>query len=226
MNYKLLQYVFPLGMILFPSCSVALNMIAHSQVKNPKVMTEQQCLDYAEENLRAGIKDIYIIPCESNDSARELAMSDYFAIEERVFDENELEFDGLDSTIDCRWRRFALLSNIDSIQRYMMHTDSAQTLEDCLRSYKPIRVSDVQPTYPVTFLLGLSPDNGKLNLTPSDINRLYDEWEGRCRIIVVFTNPQESWGLLPNKRVRYKMHLYKREARTTQASITYTFPRK
>ena len=60
MNYKLLQYVFPLGMILFPSCSVALNMIAHSQAKNPKVMTEQQCLDYAEENLRAGIKDIYI----------------------------------------------------------------------------------------------------------------------------------------------------------------------
>lgn len=212
--------------LILSSCSSSIfNLMAHMQVKNPKVMTEQECLDYARANLREGIQDIYVIPCEPNDSAREEAMTDYIYMEERVFDADEVEFDAMDTTLTCRWSRYNLLFNHDSISRYLLHTENAKLLNECLQAYKPLSLSDSGKKYPITFLLGLSPDNGKMSLTPDDINQLYDTWEGRCRIVVVVTNPLVSWGLPHGKRVKYKLSPYKREEHSTMATISYSFPK-
>lgn len=225
MRINLFAIVLMALTLMLSSCSSTFNLLAHMQVKNPKVMTEQECLDYARANLRDGIQDIYVIPCEPNDSAREEAMTDYMYMEERVFGAEEVEFDGMDTTLTCRWSRFNLLLNQDSISRYLLHTENARFLDECLQSYKQLSSSKSGEKYPVTFLLGLSPDNGKMNLTPDDINQLYDTWEGRCRIIVVITNPLDSWGLPHGKRVKYKLAIYKREEHSTQATVSFSFPK-
>lgn len=225
MRNNMFAMVLVVPILILSSCSSTLNLMAHMQVKNPKVMTEQECLDYARANLREGIQDIYVIPCEPNDSAREEAMTDYMYMAERVFGAEEVEFDAMDTTLTCRWSRYNLLSNQDSINHYLLHTENAKSLDECLQAYKPLSISDSGKKYPITFLLGLSPDNGKMNLTPDDINQLYDTWEGHCRIIVVVTNPLVSWGLPHGKRVKYKMALYKREEHSTLATVSYSFPK-
>lgn len=189
-------------------------------------MTEQECLNYARKHLRDGIQDICVITCEPNDSARDEAITNYVYMEERVFDANGLEYNEMDTILTCKWTRYGLLFSQDSINRYFHQTDKAKTLDESLRAYKPLSVSDSGKKYDATVILGLSPDNKGQNLTPEDINLLYDAWEGRCRIIVVMTNPLDTWGLPHGKRVKYKITPLQRENHSTTAIIAFSFPQQ
>lgn len=190
-----------------------INMMSHQYAKNPKVMTEQECLRYARENLREGIKEIYVLKSEPTDSAMDKAMQSYFAFPDFVFDENGLEYDSVstDTTFSCGWAKFGVKYQKESYGTILLHTDKAKMLDYYLGKCKNISGENLSGEYPVTFIMGLSPDNQKMCLTCDDINELYDAWNGKCRMIVVITNPQESWGLQAGKRVRYKLVLKQAE---------------
>ena len=180
-----------------------INFLSHLYAKNPKVMTEEECLQYARANLREGIREIYVVESEPTDSAMDEAMYYYFAYPQHYFDTNGLEYDSIstDTTFSCGWSRFGTIYSKENFDTILLHTDTAHTLDYRLKPFKKISNEEPSKDFPVTFILGLSPDNQKMNLTCDDINQLYDAWDGKCRIIVVITNPQESWGLKAGKRV-------------------------
>lgn len=210
-----------------------INFLSHQYAKNPKVMTEEECLQYARTNLREGIREIYVVDSEPTDSAMDEAMYYYFAYPQYYFDENGLEYDSIstDTTFSCGWSRFGTIYKKEHFGTILLHTDSARTLDYRLKRFRKISGEEPAQKAPVTFILGLSPDNQKMNLTCDDINQLYDAWNGECRIIVVITNPQESWGLKAGKRVKYKLELDEvfeetKEHTSFSTKHTYKYPRK
>lgn len=229
------QVICVLSIVCLCSCSPLrmLNTLSHHDAKNPKVMTEAECLQFAKENLREGIRDIYVVASEPTDSAMSQAMKYYFAYPRHAFDGNELEYDSIcnDTTFFCGWESFGAFYRQESFGSSFLHSDSAKSLDHYLHKFKRISEGEISGDYPITFLLGLSPDNQKMNLSINDINELYDAWQGKCRIIVVITNPLESWGLKPGKKVIYKLNLISSEKEDdyhTMISVTqdYKFPQK
>lgn len=210
-----------------------INFLSHLYAKNPKVMTEEECLQYARANLREGIREIYVVESEPTDSAMDEAMFYYFGYPQYYFDANGLEYDSIstDTTFSCGWSRFGTIYSKENFGTILLHTDTARTLDYRLRRFRKISSDEPMKDSPVTFILGLSPDNQKMNLTCDDINKLYDAWDGKCRIIVVITNPQESWGLKVGKRVKYKLELDEvfedtKEHTTLSTKNTYRYPKK
>lgn len=229
------RLIYLLVVLLLCSCHNVkmINFLSHLYAKNPKVMNEEECLQYARANLREGIREIYVVESEPTDSAMDEAMWYYFAYPEYYFDANGLEYDSIstDTTFSCGWSRFGTIYSKENFGTIILHTDSAHTLDYRLKRFRKISNDEPMKDSPVTFILGLSPDNQKMNLTCDDINKLYDAWDGKCRIIVVITNPQESWGLKAGKRVRYKLELDEvfedtKEHTTLSTKNTYKYPKK
>lgn len=224
---KIIRLLFycTVAAMMFSSCASVINTIAHVQIKNPKVMTKEESLDYVRNNLRAGIREIYVVPCAPADSTRNDAMTYYLSSPSCCFDSSGLEFDSVAAKkAHCSWLQFRAFFNQDSINTYLYHSNSAKTLDDYLSKFECISQKDSIESQPVTFLLGLSPDC-KMHTTCKDINELYDAWEGKCRMIVLVTNPQEDWGLPKGKRVKYRMKMMQRDKDVATMEIIFSYPK-
>lgn len=213
--------------VLFSSCSSILNTVAHIQMKNPTVLTKEESLDFVRENLRSGIQEVYVLPSAPTDSARQDAMYYYLSSPRRCFDSAGLEFDSASTKVSsCSWLKFRTFFSQDSIDTYLYHSCSAKTLDDYLSEFEIVSKVDVDPVdkQSATFLLGLSPDS-KMPLSCKDINDLFDAWEGKCRIIVLITNPQDEWGLPKGKRVKYRMKMLERDRDVATMEIIFSYPK-
>ena len=213
------------SILMFSSCSLILNSVAHIQMKNPTVLTKEESLDFVRENLRSGIQEVYVLPSAPTDSARQDAMYYYLSSPRRCFDSAGLEFDSASTKVSsCSWLKFRTFFSQDSIDTYLYHSCSAKTLDDYLSEFENVSKVDSVDKQSTTFLLGLSSDS-KMPLSCKDINDLYDAWEGKCRIIVLITNPQDEWGLPKGKRVKYRMKMLERDQDVATMEIIFSYPK-
>lgn len=213
------------SVLMFSSCSSILNTVAHIQMKNPTVLTKEESLDFVRENLRSGIQEVYVVSSAPTDSAMQDAMYYYLSSPRRCFDSAGLEFDSASTKVSsCSWLKFRTFFSQDSIDTYLYHSRSAKTLDDYLSEFENVSKVDSVDKQSVTFLLGLSPDS-KMPLSCKDINDLYDAWEGKCRIIVLITNPQDEWGLPKGKRVKYRMKMLERDQDVATMEIIFSYPK-
>lgn len=213
------------SVLMFSSCSSILNTVAHIQMKNPTVLTKEESLDFVRENLRSGIQEVYVVPSAPTDSAMQDAMYYYLSSPRRCFDSAGLEFDSASTKVSsCSWLKFRTFFSQDSIDTYLYHSRSAKTLDDYLSEFENVSKVDSIGEQSTTFLLGLSPDS-KMPLSCKDINDLYDAWEGKCRIIVLITNPQDEWGLPKGKRVKYRMKMLERDQDVATMEIIFSYPK-
>lgn len=189
------------------------------------VLTKEESLDFVRENLRAGIQEVYVVPSAPTDSARQDAMCYYLSSPICCFDSNGLVYDSASTKVSsCSWLKFRTFFSQDSIDTYLYHSRSAKTLDDYLSEFEIVSKVDSVDKQSATFLLGLSP-NSKMPLSCEDVNDLYDAWEGKCRMIVLVTNPQEDWELPKGKRVKYRMKMLKRDKDVATMEIIFSYPK-